>query len=142
MTKVYSVKPGSNEIRVSDDRVLDPGGPIAWGEKLKSIEMARLCRVIIKDVIGDERQAELLAHRFKWRTVITWNKDAPMAITEDEVNAVVKAIREVEAEQRPFVERAQREQPNYVSDRAGAGQEFTSNPELTPNKPKETSNGN
>lgn len=142
MINVYSVKPGSNEIRVSDGRTIVSDSPITWGEKLKSIEMAQLCRLILNDVLEDATEADRLAHRFKWRTVMTWDKDKPHAITEDEVRAVVKAIREVEVENAPHVAKVSRERPTFVSDAPLAGQVYDSNPDITPNKPKEKENGN
>lgn len=138
MIKVYSVKPGSNEVRVSDGRVLVSEAPITWGEKLKSIEMANLCKIILTDVLGDATLAARYAHRFKWRTVMDWPKDQPRAITEDEVKAVVKGIQDVEQEQKPFIDKMQREKPTFVTDAAGPNQVYDSNPELQPNKPKES----
>jgi hypothetical protein len=139
--KVYSVKPGENSVRVSDGRTIISDTPITWGEKLKSIEMATLCKIILADVLGDVVLAERYAHRFKWRTVMQWDKDTPHGITETEVMTVVNDIRAVENENKPLIDRMQREKPQFVTDRAGPGQVFTSNPELTPNKPKEAKNG-
>jgi len=139
MTKVYTVKPGSQEVRVSDGRVIMSREPIAWGEKLKSVETANLARIILVDVLGEElsMRAIALTQRFKWRTVMNWNKDMPHGITEDEVRGVISEIEKTENENRPFVQKMQREMPQYVTDRPAPGQEYKSNPDIVPNKPKE-----
>ena len=140
MTKVYSVKPGSQEIRVSDGRTI-AGGEIKWG-KLCGLEGAALARMILADATGDQGLATRIAQRFKWRTIESWTKDQPHAITEDEIAETVKDILAVEKENAPMIAKMQRERPNIVTDRPAPGQAYTSNPELQPNKPKEADNGN
>lgn len=136
--KIYSVKPNSLFIRVSDGRTLvGDGGDIAWGDS--SVGAFYLMKAILKDVLGDATRATNLAQRAKWRTVVNWPADTPHAITENEVHAVVDDIERVAKENAPMVERAMREKPMFVSDRAAPGQVWDSNPEL---KRKETPNVN
>lgn len=135
--KVYSVKPGSLFIRVSDGRqLLGDDGDIAWGDS--GTGAFYLSRAILADVLGDRERATRLAQRFKWRTVKEWPKDSPRAITEDEVRSVVAQIEAVEKENAPMIARQQREKPQFLTDSAGPGQAWDNNPDI---KPKEKVHG-
>lgn len=130
--KIYSVKPDDPAIRCSDGRTIKVARGIAWG-KMCGLPGAYLAGAIISDVTGDEALATRYMQRFKWRTVEGWQKDMPHALTEDEVKAVIADIQKVEAENRPMIEKMQRERPQYVSDRADGAQEWGNNPDIKPN---------
>ena len=111
--KVYSVKPNSLFIRVSDGRTLvGDGGDIAWGDS--SVGAFYLARAILRDVLGDANRAAMLAQRVKWRTFKHWPKESPHAITEDEIRAVVDDIEATAREHAPMIAKQQREQPDYI----------------------------
>jgi hypothetical protein len=133
--KVYSVKPSSTTIRVSDGRELHGDGEISWGDS--GAGSTYLCRAILTDIYGDKNFGEQFATRLKYRTVINWSKDEPHAITEEEVRKHVDDMQRIAAELAPMIERIKREKPQFVSDQAGPGQKYDSNPILKPNLSKE-----
>ena len=138
--KVYSVKPGSEDIRCSDGRIILADGPIAWGDG--RMPTAFRTRAILMDVLGD-RVPAIKWHQFLKRDVIMgWSKDAPHAITEDEIRQFVTEKRKRLDESRPLIERMARERPEYVTDRPGPDQGYRGGiaPTLQPNKPKEDDN--
>lgn len=121
--KVYSVKPGTNSIRVSDGRALPfsgDGAPLA----------------IVTDVIGDKMlAAKYLRFRWRWPIFDSWKEiTVDKAVTENEIKAVIAEIDRSNAENAPLIARQQREKPLFVSDAAGPGQAWDSNPDRQPNK--------
>jgi len=136
---VYSVQPGSKTIRVSDGRTLVGEGDISWGQD-NTLGGFYLCQAILLDIYHDAPMARRYAQRMKWRSIRNWKADQPGAITDQEVRNIVDAIRAVEDETRPMVERMAREKPQFVTDRPGPGQQYDSNPELKPNPTRSPDN--
>ena len=104
--KVYSIKPNSYFVRVSDGRVLEFVDRTAP-------------EVVVADVLGDEALAKKYL-RFKWRWPMFtgWAdpRTSDKAITENEVKEVIAAIDRASAENAAVAARADRERPDFVND--------------------------
>ena len=104
--KVYSIKPNSYFVRVSDGRVLEFVDRTAP-------------EVVVADVLGDEGLAKKYL-RFKWRWPMLTGWADPQTATRPSPRTkskeVIAAIDRASAENAAVAARADRERPDFVND--------------------------
>jgi len=98
-------------------------GSFYWGDVAGKVdnmtredhaEATALAQALLLDVLGPSTRVSNLLQRFKWRTVLTWNRAAPWSITTDQIQEIIadieasskivaEAAREAGREARPVV---------------------------------------
>jgi hypothetical protein len=124
------------QLRCERPHWTDNGNAFSWGKEGKSVLRNNLALAILADALGDEARAEKLMARFQWRMIATLKHGQPWKLSHGQVLEAVADIEGVERNFANHVRQMERERPQVQIDGISRDQEWSSNPELTPNWPK------